>query len=117
MGITPFRYGETVTVVRPGGFDRNGDPLSSAEHTVEGVTVYPSSMDETLAGTAIDADWTLLGPFDTDIKSSDTIYRQADTARAEPLYAVGDSWPVQHPMNGWQPGCRVLLTYRRGGTV
>ena len=115
MSITPFPYGETVTVSRPGGFDTNGDPLPGADHLISGCVVYPSSMDESAAGTTVDGDYTLLGPYGADLNGSDTIFLEADTSRTQPLYVKGLTWQVKHPMNGWTPGCQAYLKLNQGG--
>ncbi|TDQ01249.1 hypothetical protein EV186_1021117 [Labedaea rhizosphaerae] len=42
MGLT----GETVTVSRPGGTNRYGDPLPATEHQVTGCVIAPAGSDE-----------------------------------------------------------------------
>lgn len=111
-----FPYGQALTVSRPGGTDRNGDPLPGAEHVIEGCAVYPSSMDESEAGTTIDADYTVLGPYGADLQSSDVVYLELDLGRTTPLYVKGLTWQVKHPMTGWTPGCRAYLKFSQGGT-
>lgn len=114
--MTDFTHGETVVVVHLGGRSNTGDPLDSTEHQIEGVVIYPASIDESINGTVLSADEVMLGPYGVTVSSEDTIYRLADTNRERPFYAKGDAWNIKHPITGWEAGSRVLLTYRRGGT-
>jgi len=41
--------GQTVTVQRPAGTNRYGDPLPAAEHTIDGCVLAPAGSDEQLA--------------------------------------------------------------------
>jgi hypothetical protein len=116
LGGPPFEHGETVVVVHPGGRNNVGDPVGATEHSIEGVVIYPASLEESINGTVLDADEIMLGPYGITVAAEDTIYRATDTDRAHPFYAKGDAWNVKHPMTGWEAGSRVLLTYRRGGT-
>lgn len=116
MPVTPLLRGETVVVVHSGGRNNLGDPVGDEEHEIDGVVIYPASLEESVNGTVLDADEIMLGPYGITVVSEDVIYRKTDTDRDHPMYAKGDAWNVKHPMTGWEAGSRVLLTYRRGGT-
>ena len=111
-----FAHGESVVVVHPGGRNNVGDPTSPTEQQIDGVVIYPASIDESINGTVLDADEVMLGPYGITVTAADTVYRLSDTDRNHPLYVKGDAWNVKHPDTGWEAGSRVLLTYRRGGT-
>lgn len=68
--------GHTVTVVRPVGFDRHGDPLPGdpTETVVTGCSVQPASTTEDLDGRDTVAElWDLYAPAGTDLRATDRV--------------------------------------------
>lgn len=68
--------GHTVTVVRPTGWDRHGDPLTGDpdETEVTGCSVQPASTTEDLDGRDTVAGlWDLFTPAGVDIRATDRI--------------------------------------------
>lgn len=110
-----FPHGQSVIISRPGGEDNHGDPLPADEHRIDGVVIYDTTVEESVNGTKLDADFVMLGPYGVDVKPLDVIYHAADEDRAHPLYAKGDAWNIKHPLTGWEAGSRVLLTVTKGG--
>jgi hypothetical protein len=116
VSIAPFRYGQAIVVVRPGGRDMHGDPTAETEHEIEGVCIYDAAVDEAINGTTVDADFVMLGAYGIDIEETDTVYLKSDDERTDPYFVQGRPWQIKHPITGWEAGSRTLLNQRRGGT-
>ena len=67
---------ETVTVVRPGGTDRYGDPLPAVEHDERFCVVAPRgalSSETTFQSDQIIVGWTVYAPPGADIRATDQL--------------------------------------------
>lgn len=107
-----FAHGITITVVRPAGFNRWGEPLPGTETAVGGC--WADSSDDTGTETHDHSDTdvarlTLYCPPGTDI-------RRTDQVRID-----GELWGVDHrpttpvnPFTGWQPNTVVSLVRGEG---
>ncbi len=102
-----FAHGFTVTVERPGGTDRYGNPLPGATHTVDGCATAPAgSSEQTGAAATVEWDLDLLAPFDADIAAQDVVLLPGDPER----YAV-DGRPARFrsPFTSWEAGTLARL--------
>lgn len=105
-------HGETVTVDRPGGFDRNGDPLPGTTHTVDGCAFDDGQTSEfNSLGERVVTEPVIYGPPDGNFLSTDKVTRATDTA---PWYVQGDPSRPTNPFTGSRPGCVVKLSRQRG---
>uniref|UniRef100_UPI0026F45B7A hypothetical protein n=1 Tax=Nocardiopsis sp. YSL2 TaxID=2939492 RepID=UPI0026F45B7A len=67
---------ETVTVLRPVGTDRHGDPLPGdpAETDSPGWDIQPASTSEdTEGGDTVEEEWTAIGPPGADVRATDRV--------------------------------------------
>lgn len=72
----PFAGGLAITVIRPGGVDKFGDPDGSPEttHVVAGCAVVPRGSSESdNRGTTVITGLTLYAPYGADIGPADVI--------------------------------------------
>lgn len=102
----------TVTVLRPGGRDNNGDPLPGTKHDIDDCIVYPrqssdgrASDDDDDRGESVIVGLTLLTPAGADIKATDQV-RTGD--HTYDVQGVPGDW--DHPFIDWHPGIQVALT-------
>lgn len=110
--MTVFASGVTVTVTRPGGTDRNGDPLPTATHDIEGCGWAPRTSSESNdRGNAVIVGLTLFAPYGADITASDSLLLPDDDT---PWYVEGEPGNWRSPFTGWQPGLEVALTRQKG---
>lgn len=66
--------GQTITVSRPGGTNRYGDPLPATEHTIPGCVVAPGSSEEHTDGAdQVHALATVYAPIDADVTATDRL--------------------------------------------
>jgi hypothetical protein len=109
--VSGFPHPVTVTVRRPGGRDREGDPLPGTEHSIGGCAVYPRTSSETEAtGTTVITGRTLLAPYGADIAPEDRVVLPDGT-----VWAVeGQPGPWESPLTGWRPGTEVALVRAEG---
>jgi hypothetical protein len=116
----PASFTVTVTVRRPDGTDRYGDPTGFTTHTISGCIVAPSSGDSgqpastertDLRDTVITG-YTLYAPFDADIQATDQILLPGDLDPWQVNGEVGHWGPS--PFSNWKPGTQVSLRRVRG---
>lgn len=103
----PFRAGITVTVHRPGGVDRFGDPDGSPEttHTVSGCAVAPRSASEIdTRGSTVIVGLTLYAPYDADIGPVDQV--EIDGKR---FTVEGEAGRWRNPHTGRKVGMEIAL--------
>ena len=66
--------GETVTVSRPGGTNRYGDPLAATEHAVTGCVIAPAGSDEQTEGQdQVTRQATVYADLDADVTAVDRL--------------------------------------------
>lgn len=72
--------GQNITVSRPGGVDRYGDPLPATEHVIAGCVLAPVGSDEELAGAdRVVTRMTVYAPIDSDVMAIDRVVLQDGT--------------------------------------
>jgi hypothetical protein len=107
-----YGYGITVTVRRPGGTDRNGDPLPTTEHTIDDCAVAPrTSSEANTYGNAVVVGLELFVPYGADIAATDTVLLPGD---ATSWYVDGAPGQWRSPFTDWRPGTQVALTRQKG---
>lgn len=115
----PAPYTVTVTVRRPAGTDRYGDPLPATTHTVEGCIVAPASGDSGQSASSERTDlrdtvitgWTLYPPYGADLLYTDEVQLPGDDTWWQVDGEVGN-W--RSPFSSWAPGGQVTLRRVRG---
>lgn len=114
---------ETVTVVRPGGRDRHGDPTGATEHTIAGVLVAPAgSSEDVSSGEQLADRWDLYLPVGSDIVATDRVRRALDPTPGDdaplpqraPWVVVGQPSPWRSPWSSWTPGMVVRVERHTG---
>jgi hypothetical protein len=109
----------TVTVSRPTGTDRYGDPTGFTTHEVSDCFFAPSSGTSGVAASTERTDLrdtvitvpTLFAPFGSDIKATDQILLPGDP---KPWEVDGDVANWHTPYTGWAPGQTISLRRVRG---
>lgn len=110
--VMPYAYGYTVTVKRPGGRDRYGNPLPGTEHTIDECVWAPrSSVEENDSRATTIVGLTMYGPYGSDIASTDQVELPGDDV---PWYVEGDPGEWTNPFTGEPAGFEVNLTRTRG---
>lgn len=101
-----FSYGETITVSRPGGQDRYGDPLPATTWQPDGLYVFAprSSTELSDQRSTVIIGLTMYGPV-ADIQPTDTIIR----VDGERFRVEGRPGTWHQPFTGWEAGMEVAL--------
>ena len=102
-----FPFGITVTVQRPGGVDRFGDPTGDAvEHEIAGCAFAPEqSREQTDRRQTVSTPAMLYAPYGADLRTTDKVL-----VPGQGTFHVGGkpaSW--MSPFTGWAPGVVVPL--------
>lgn len=112
-------YTVTLTIRRPAGTDRYGDPLPATDHAEPGCIVAPTSGD---SGSAVSSEHTDLrdtvitgrvvyAPINADIRATDEIVIPGEPG----IWQVnGDAGPWRSPFTNWQPGQQLVVRRVRG---
>ena len=105
-----FPYGITVTVERPTGTDRHGNPLPPTSSTVgDCVTAPAGSTEQTGPSSLVEWDLDLIAPHDADIRPSDAVVVDGER------YAVfGRPQRFRNPFTGWEAGLVARLKGAEG---
>lgn len=127
VGVTGHR--ETITVVRPAGRDRHGDPSGQAtEHSIAGVVAAPTgagagrTAEDVSTGDQVTDRWDLYLPAGADIRATDRVRRSTDPTPAAgaslraraPWIVSANASPWQSPFTGWEPGAVVQIERQTG---
>lgn len=101
-----------VTVLRPGGRDRHGDPIPGTSFTVVGCVISPRrasgpAEDNDLGETVI-VGYTLYAPYAADIRATDQV-QITDPGFAGTFDVVGEPGSWQNPFTGDKAGKEVAL--------
>lgn len=106
-------HGETITVQRPAGTDRYGQPLPGTSHTIPGcgwapraaATFGARSTEEHFQTAQVSTDRVLYPPYGADIGPQDEV-----------IFGDGTRWQVEgdpsswrSPLTGHAPGMEVTL--------
>ena len=108
FAVTGWVHGITVTVLRSGGGDAQGDQLPGSEHPIGPCVVQPrgdrgQSAESDVRGQQVTEGLTLLVPVEADVVATDRVRIE------DPLYAgtydvLGRPVPLRSPFSGWTPG-------------
>lgn len=101
-----FEHGETVTVTRPGGTSRYGDPLPGVDHVLDGVGFAPRySTELTAQRSTVIVGLTMLADVGADVLPVDVITR----ANGKKYQVEGEPGEWISPLTGWHAGVEVAL--------
>lgn len=100
-----FPHGVTVTVERPTGADRYGNPSPPTSHTLDGVAFAPAGSSEMVDRSAtVEWDQDLLIGYDDDLRAEDVVIDGDDRYR---VHGRPERW--LNPMSGWAAGGMARL--------
>lgn len=101
-----YDRGVTVTVERPSGFNKHGEPLTPTTFTVAGCVVYPIATEERYGGRDTIMDLVrLLAPTSAGIRTTDKVI----LPNGKRYDVSGEPGDYQSPFSGWNPGSRFTL--------
>ncbi len=105
----------TVTVERPGGTDRHGNPLPGTFHTVSGCTVTPRSSEERTDGQAtVITGRSLFAPPGTDLEAQDVVVLSAAPREDDERWQVDGEPAAWDWFDGNGAGVVAVLTRAEG---
>lgn len=115
----PATHTVTITVRRPAGTDRYGDPLPFTTHEIPGCIVAPStgdagqatSQERTDVRDTVITGHTVYAPYGADILAIDEVRVPGDPTWWQ---VEGDVANWASPFTNWQPGTQVALRRVRG---
>ena len=101
----------TITVERPGGKDRFGNPLPPAVHTIEDCWDAPAGTSETShLEEIVEWDLDLLSPYGADLKPADIVKIPGDSTRYQ-VHGRPNRWKGP---DGWEAGSVTRLKAATG---
>lgn len=104
LAALPSHWKITVTIIRGGGLDDDGEPLRATETPLPGCLVAPATLEDPLdRSQLVSGEAVLYTPRGSDIRSTDRI-RTPDDSIVPGLWAVNGA-PV-----AWPLGVQVNLT-------
>lgn len=116
-----FPYGLTITVERPTGTDRHGNPQPPNVHKVEDCATAPpgttalGTSESTIDAMTVVWDLDLLAPIDCDIKPQDSVVLSDDPQPEDERFQVfGQPRRYSNPFTGWRAGTVVRLKGAEG---
>lgn len=106
-----FSYGIDVTVERPSGTDRYGNPLTPATHTLPGVGLAPAGSSEEIGDrSTVTWDVDLLSDDATaDLRPSDVVVVPSGSVYAGRFEVHGRPARYLSPLTGWDAGMVARL--------
>lgn len=101
-----FPYGVTVTVERPTGTDRHGNPLEPDTHTESGAFAPAGSTEAAVGSGSSQVEWDedFLTDLDADIRSQDTLIHDGQRFSVH-----GRPQKYRNPFTDWRAGMVVRL--------
>lgn len=100
-----YPFGESVTISRPSGTSRYGDPLPPTDIPLTGVVFAPRySTELSDQRSTVIIGLTMYGPYSMDVKPYDRLVRNGVTWEIE-----GEPGRWKNPYTGLKAGCEVSL--------